>query len=180
MRIDVTEDGELCICEVFDGAYIETIEGNRLGFCLRDDTVEMNVLPVSGGSRWFRVDMDTLAIDAMNDRPIMISAPSKPRDVNRYRKKPVVIEAFQFTKERRRDNSEWPNWLHDAWNKEVDELGSFFCNPGHTNDDVFVRTLSGVVDVRPGYWIVQGVAGELYPCEADIFEQTYEPESPDD
>ena len=74
MRIDVTEDGELCICEVFDGAYIETIEGNRLGFCLRDDTVEINVLPASGGSRRFRVNMDTLKVDAMDDRAITVSA----------------------------------------------------------------------------------------------------------
>jgi len=33
----------------------------------------------------------------------------------RYRKKPVIIEAFQMTKERCKDNSEWPNWLNQAW-----------------------------------------------------------------
>ena len=34
----------------------------------------------------------------------------------KYRKKPIVIEAFQMTKERRQDNSEWPSWLNEAWN----------------------------------------------------------------
>ncbi len=27
----------------------------------------------------------------------------------------------------------------------------------------------------PGYWIVRGVAGELYPVRPDIFDATYEP-----
>ena len=24
-------------------------------------------------------------------------------------------------------------------------------------------------------WVIQGVAGEFYPCKPDIFEKTYEP-----
>ena len=38
--------------------------------------------------------------------------------MNKYRKKPIVVEAFQMTGERRQDNSEWPEWLHEAWNKD--------------------------------------------------------------
>ena len=30
-------------------------------------------------------------------------------EMPKFRKKPVVIEAFQMTKERRWDNSEWPD-----------------------------------------------------------------------
>ena len=26
----------------------------------------------------------------------------------------------------------------------------------------------------PDDWLIRGVAGEVYPCRADIFEQTYE------
>ncbi len=33
---------------------------------------------------------------------------------HKFRKKPVVIEAFQMTKERRWNNADWPNWLHEA------------------------------------------------------------------
>ena len=36
----------------------------------------------------------------------------------KFRKKPVVIEAFQMTEARRQDNSEWPSWLNQAWNEE--------------------------------------------------------------
>lgn len=46
----------------------------------------------------------------------------------KYRKKPVVIEAFQMTKERRWDNSEWPNWLNMAWNSEPSE-GAVWIDP---------------------------------------------------
>ena len=33
----------------------------------------------------------------------------------KYRKKPVVIEAFQITQETRRNDSDWPEWLNRAW-----------------------------------------------------------------
>ena len=32
----------------------------------------------------------------------------------------------------------------------------------------------GVHAVIEDDWIIQGIAGELYPCKPDIFEQTYE------
>ena len=41
----------------------------------------------------------------------------------KYRKKPVVIEAFQMTVARRWDNSEWPGWLHQAWQRGPGENG---------------------------------------------------------
>jgi hypothetical protein len=28
-----------------------------------------------------------------------------------------------------------------------------------------------------GDWLIRGVAGEFYPCKADIFDATYEAES---
>ena len=98
----------------------------------------------------------------------------------RYRKKPVVIEAFQMTKERRLDNSEWPNWLHEAWQKGVADDGSLFCSPdgcvvGDECTPLFIKTLEGILAIDWGDWIIQGVQGELYPCKPDIFEATYEP-----
>ncbi len=60
MRMTTSEDGSIVISEVFSGAYLETTEGNRIGFCMRDDTVEMNILPKDGGSQWLRIDMQDL------------------------------------------------------------------------------------------------------------------------
>lgn len=91
----------------------------------------------------------------------------------RYRKKPVVIEAFQMTEERREDNSEWPNWLHEAWNKDEGEKGRLTVrNKGYPY--LAIETLEGVMDIDWDDWIIQGVKGELYPCKPDIFEATYE------
>lgn len=89
----------------------------------------------------------------------------------KFRKKPVVIEAFQMTRERRWDNSDWPAWLGEAWQKE-DEPGSLFCIAG--GEQLFIRTLEGDHEITFGDFIIQGVQGELYPCKPDIFEATYE------
>jgi len=67
MKITIDEDHSIVIGEVFSGAYIETEEGNRIGFCLRDDTIEFNVLPKDGGkSQWHRVNMQTLEVEKMS------------------------------------------------------------------------------------------------------------------
>jgi hypothetical protein len=94
--------------------------------------------------------------------------------VPKFRKKPVVIEAFQMTKERRWDNSEWPAWLHEAWNKEPSE-GAMWIDPlDPTREKLVLGTREGVHLVTWGDWIIRGVQGELYPCKPDIFEATYE------
>lgn len=98
----------------------------------------------------------------------------------KFRKKPVVIEAFQMTKARRLDNSEWPNWLNEAWQKPVAEVGSFFCSADGCSEEeshtpVFLQTLEGTHSVSWDDWIIRGVMGELYPIKPDIFAETYEP-----
>lgn len=56
MRIEVNSEGGLLAKEVFSGLVLETEQGNMLTVCMRDDTVEMQVV---GTGRWFRADMDT-------------------------------------------------------------------------------------------------------------------------
>ena len=41
-------------------------------------------------------------------------------------------------------------------------------------EDAFIETLEGTMRVTYGDWVIKGVKGELYPCKADIFEQSYE------
>lgn len=89
-----------------------------------------------------------------------------------YRKKPVVIEAFQMTRAKRDDNSEWPGWLHEAFQREYYEDRSLYCKDGGEN--LFIRTLEGDHLVSWDDFIIQGVQGELYPCKPDIFHLTYE------
>ena len=102
----------------------------------------------------------------------------------RYRKKPVVIEAFQMTRARRADNSKWPNWLHEAWNANHDKAGAVVIDAdneavGEGGSGLAIVTLEGTMHVDFGDFIIQGVKGELYPCKPDIFEATYEAETDD-
>lgn len=100
----------------------------------------------------------------------------------KFRKKPVVIEAFQMTEERRWDNSEWPDWLNQAWQKAPGENSVWIdpdvaaVAPGHDSAaELVCGTLKGVHKITWGDWIIQGVKGEIYPCKPDIFAATYEP-----
>ena len=82
----------------------------------------------------------------------------------KYRKKPVVIEAFRFAVD------PFPVWFMDAINNGKVNLitqydGSHECT---------IYTLEGIHYAYAGDYIIKGVKGELYPCKSDIFEMTYE------
>lgn len=87
----------------------------------------------------------------------------------KYRKKPIVIEAFQMTKDIWNTNEGWPQWALEAWDRDPSE-GSIWC----ADDKVFCGTMEGVHEVTFDDWIILGVVGEIYPCKPDVFEMTYE------
>ena len=37
-----------------------------------------------------------------------------------------------------------------------------------------IKTLEGEMLLKPNDWLIMGVAGEIYPCDNDIFLKTYE------
>lgn len=95
-----------------------------------------------------------------------------------FRKKPIIIEAFQMTPERRWDNTDWPAWLHEAWNIGHGQEGGVFIANDHfidASDELAIWTLEGIHFVSHGDWIIRGIHGELYPCKPEIFAATYEP-----
>jgi len=98
----------------------------------------------------------------------------------KYRKKPIVIEAFQMTKKRRWDNSEWPNWLNMAWNREPGENALWPNpdappNPEHESpDELLCGTPGRFHSVAFGDYIVQSARGEIYTISKDLFKKTYE------
>ncbi len=94
----------------------------------------------------------------------------------KFRKKPVVIEAYQMTSERRWKSKDWPEWLREAWNKDPSETGSLWCDKEipHAAADLYITTLEGVMDIDWNDWIIKGIQNEIYPCKPDIFEMTYE------
>jgi len=93
--------------------------------------------------------------------------------MTRYRKLPVEINAFQMTRERRWNNSEWPGWLHEAWNTEGEGALAIDADD-ETHERLVVHTTEGVHRIEWNDWIIQGVVGELYACKPDVFEMTYE------
>lgn len=95
----------------------------------------------------------------------------------KYRKKPIVIDAFRMTYERRQNNVDWPEWLNLAWSKSHDDEGAIYpVNYPNSDgtDNLVIFTKEGCMQVDFGDWIIKGVKGELYPCKNDIFEATYE------
>lgn len=77
----------------------------------------------------------------------------------KYRKKPVEIEAFQFGKD------DFPPWF----TQEIYED-----NVVLKDKSAYIKTLEGTMIANSGDFIIKGVKGEIYPCKADIFEQTYD------
>ena len=77
----------------------------------------------------------------------------------KYRKKPVVIEAIQWTGKNKDE-------IRSFVGKSLDYLA--------TTNVVRIITLEGLMGANIGDYIIKGVNGEFYPCKPDIFEKTYE------
>ncbi len=80
----------------------------------------------------------------------------------KYRKKPVIIEAIQWT----------GNISPDIQNF----LGTEIVLEGK---NLVINTLEGVMHARPGDYIIRGVKEEFYPCKPDVFKITYELAEPE-
>lgn len=78
-----------------------------------------------------------------------------------YRKKPVVIEAIEYTEN---NAAEVLQFMSD---------GNMYPYPGE-NGVIIINTLEGQMTAKPGCFVIRGVQGEYYPCDGDIFRQTYE------
>lgn len=79
-----------------------------------------------------------------------------------YRKRPVEVQAVQWMG----DNTQE---IWDAFGTES-VYGLTEKNPSW----LVIDTLEGKMRASVGDWIIRGVAGELYPCKPEIFNQTYE------
>lgn len=84
----------------------------------------------------------------------------------KYRKKPVIIEAIQWTGEME------PEFVEFAHRHATPTSSPFRMD--YMARTVLIQTLEGVMRAEPGDWIICGVNGELYPCKPDIFAKTYE------
>jgi len=92
----------------------------------------------------------------------------------KYRKKPVVIEAFQYDGDLQGSDGDYyvPDWAVKALDDNVMVFDSFDSDSAPI--ELFINTLEGRHHASIGDYIIRGVNGEIYPCKPDIFEKTYE------
>ena len=92
----------------------------------------------------------------------------------KYRQRPVVIEAVQWTGDNYDELREWgaPVTVLPASNR-----------PGR-GEALIIGTLEdgpnceAVHIADPQDWIIKGIANEFYPCKDSIFRATYDPVTP--
>ena len=82
----------------------------------------------------------------------------------KFRKKPVIIEAVQFT-------ADTINEAAAFCGGDIDEPVNEF-SPKRS---IIIHTLEGNMRADEGDWIIRGIQHEHYPCKPDIFAKTYEP-----
>jgi hypothetical protein len=83
--------------------------------------------------------------------------------MRKYRKKPIVIDAYQ-----------WDGTWEDAENVIKMCEGHAFETLPPTGRYLYIKTLEGDMKVSPSDFIIKGVKGEFYPCKPDIFFASYE------
>lgn len=81
----------------------------------------------------------------------------------KYRKKPVIIDAVQ-----------WTGSNHLICETFLKGSGAYFSYNNYKLGGIIIPTLEGKMEAAPGDWIIKGVNGEFYPCKPDIFAKTYE------
>ena len=83
-----------------------------------------------------------------------------------YKKKPVTIEARQFTGSNTLDIMQWLKTNNISFTVTF------------SNDEnvagIIIKTLEGDMLANINDYIIKGVKGEFYPCKLDIFNETYE------
>jgi hypothetical protein len=90
--------------------------------------------------------------------------------IKNYKKKPVTIQAIQWTGNNLREvidftglhESAAHKWTWDEYKHVVETEG------------LKIFTLEGSMMASIGDFIIKGVKGEFYPCKPDIFASTYE------
>ena len=86
-----------------------------------------------------------------------------------YRKKPMVIQALQWT---------GSNFSEIAAFMKCDNPDYFDassnCKFYAKGDELVIKTLEGDMVAPANSYIIRGVQGEYYPCKENIFLETYE------
>lgn len=95
--------------------------------------------------------------------------------VKRYRKKPVIIEAQQFTPESSHEVYQWVEAnTQGSFDPYAEEIPASGVSIDPETGFILIATLEGVMQAKPGWWVIRGLQGEFYPCKPDIFDASYD------
>ena len=83
----------------------------------------------------------------------------------KYRKKPVIVDAIEFTRDNWNEIVEFTNGK--ACNLRIERRPDGICT-------CIIPMLEGNHTALEGDYIIRGIKGEFYPCKPDIFENSYE------
>jgi len=89
--------------------------------------------------------------------------------VQKYRKKPIIIEAVKYT-----GHNGWYiiDWAKDNIIENPISIEKYGTEP--KDRYLSINTLEGTMIANVGDYIIRGIKDELYPCKPDIFEATYD------
>lgn len=92
--------------------------------------------------------------------------------MTKYRKKPGIVEAVQWTGS---NMSEIKSFIGESLlGYETLFETDWEVGLGAMRAELSIKTIDSVVKAVNGDYIIKGVQGKFYPCKPDIFELTYE------
>ncbi|MEO3922683.1 hypothetical protein ABGB07_02190 [Micromonosporaceae bacterium B7E4] len=97
--------------------------------------------------------------------------------VQTFRKKPVEVQAIQWTGDNTTEVIDWVLATGDRsarWHEATHGFGGTNKDLPPSPEFIAIDTLEGTMRAVVGDWIIRGVQGEHYPCKPDIFAATYE------
>ena len=78
--------------------------------------------------------------------------------IRKYIKKPIVIEAVQWTGDNRKEIFDFCTLSYFNTDFETQEL------------KLMIQTLEGPMQASTGDYVIKGIQGEFYACKPDIFK----------
>jgi len=91
--------------------------------------------------------------------------------IQKFRKKPVVIEAIQFNN---LNHDEINSFVGKKLKTEIESTAAYEAGVAPPVSSMTIETIDGNMKAMPGDWIIKGIKGEFYPCKPDIFQNSYE------
>lgn len=89
----------------------------------------------------------------------------------RYRTKPVFVNAFQLLEGNRYDEDSWPDWMKEAWNRDIDDDYALI---GNSNNHTLFIGIFPDISINYGDWIIREENGHLFSFSAEEFENKFE------